>query len=53
MKKDIEGVVVPLITPLKSKASLDEEGLARLIDYVVEGGVDSLFILGTTGEGPA
>ncbi len=52
MKKDIEGVIVPLITPLKDKTALDERGLARLIDYVVKGGVDSLFILGTTGEGP-
>ncbi|MBD1422332.1 dihydrodipicolinate synthase family protein [Sphingobacterium chuzhouense] len=52
MKKDIKGVVVPLITPLKDRATVDKEGLERLIDYVVDGGVDSLFVLGTTGEGP-
>jgi len=52
MKKKIQGIVVPIITPLKDKATLDHEGLARLIDYVVSGGVDALFVLGTTGEGP-
>lgn len=53
MKKDIRGVVVPIITPLKEDgATVDEKGMERLIDYVVEGGVNSLFVLGTTGEGP-
>lgn len=52
MEKDIEGLIVPLITPLKDDAVIDREGLAALVDYVVDGGVDSLFILGTTGEGP-
>ncbi|NGM62472.1 dihydrodipicolinate synthase family protein [Sphingobacterium sp. SGG-5] len=52
MKKKIQGVVVPLITPLKDQAAVDEMGLARLIDYVVKGGVDAVFALGTTGEGP-
>ncbi|SPE59300.1 Dihydrodipicolinate synthetase [Verrucomicrobia bacterium] len=31
---------------------LDTEGLERLIERVIEGGVHGLFILGSTGEGP-
>ncbi len=52
MEKITEGVVVPLITPLAENHQVDERALERLIDYVTKGGVDSLFILGTTGEGP-
>lgn len=52
IQKPIEGIVVPLITPLTESFELHEEALARLIDYVLQGGVDSLFLLGTTGEGP-
>jgi dihydrodipicolinate synthase/N-acetylneuraminate lyase len=32
---------------------LDESGLERLIEHILEGGVSGLFILGTTGEGPS
>ena len=46
------GIVVPMITPLKSHDTLDLEGLERLIEHIISGGVHGLFILGTTGEGP-
>jgi len=42
-----------MATPLDSPASLDHAGLERLIEHVIEGGVHGIFILGTTGEGPA
>lgn len=47
------GIVPPLITPLKSQNELDIPGLERLIEYILDGGVHGLFILGTTGEGPS
>ena len=47
------GIVPPLITPLAGPDRLDEEGLHRLIDHVIEGGVSGLFLLGTSGEGPS
>lgn len=47
------GIVVPMITPLKGYDTLDEEGLERLIEHILGGGVQALFILGTTGEGPS
>lgn len=47
------GIIVPLLTPLQDRDTLDPEGLDRLIDHVIEGGVHGLFLLGTTGEGPS
>lgn len=46
------GVIVPLVTPLTDGDTLDEAGLARLIEHVIAGGVHGIFVLGTTGEGP-
>ncbi len=46
------GVIVPLVTPLR-KGRLDSASLTRLIDHVIAGGVNGVFVLGTTGEGPS
>lgn len=43
------GTGVALITPFKNKA-IDYAALERIIDYVIQGGVDYLVCLGTTGE---
>ncbi len=42
-----------MVTPLRDRDTLDCEGLERLIDHILSGGVNGLFILGTTGEGPS
>jgi dihydrodipicolinate synthase/N-acetylneuraminate lyase len=47
------GIIPPLATPLIDRDTLDVGGLERLIEHVVGGGVHGLFVLGTTGEGPA
>lgn len=39
-----------MITPLLDNDTLDLEGLERLIEHILDGGVHGLFILGTTGE---
>ncbi|MDT0677643.1 dihydrodipicolinate synthase family protein [Autumnicola musiva] len=44
------GIIPPMITPLKNEDELDLQGLHKLIDHVIDGGVHGLFILGTTGE---
>jgi 2-dehydro-3-deoxy-D-pentonate aldolase len=44
------GIIPPMITPLQSDLSLDVDHTERLIEYLIEGGVHGLFILGTTGE---
>ena len=46
------GIIPPLITPLIDRDTLDIDGLERLIDRVIQGGVHGVFALGTTGEGP-
>jgi len=49
----LRGIIPPLITPLLSDDALDVAGLERLVEHVLADGVHGLFILGTTGEGPA
>lgn len=46
----LKGIVPPMITPLLNDDQLDNEGLERLIEHILAGGVHGLFILGTTGE---
>lgn len=53
MKTPLTGIVPPMITPLRGRDELDVQGLERLIERVLAGGVSGLFILGTTGEGPS
>lgn len=53
MNKKLRGIVPPLVTPLLDNTTLDIDGLERLIEHVVAGGVHGIFILGTTGEGPS
>jgi len=53
MIKKLCGIVPPLVTPLLDNNTLDIDGLERLIEHVIAGGVHGIFILGTTGEGPS
>src|SRR5947208_7744694 len=46
------GIVPPLVTPLATPDTLDPDGLERLVEHLIAGGVAGLFILGTTGEAP-
>lgn len=47
------GIVPPMVTPLRAPDELDVEGLERLVEHILAGGVHGLFLLGTTGEGPS
>ncbi len=51
--KTYHGVIVPMVTPLNAQGELDEPALRRIIDFLVAGGAQGLFVLGTTGEGPS
>lgn len=44
------GAGVALVTPFNSDGSIDFEGLSNLIDYQIDGGMDYLVSMGTTGE---
>ena len=47
------GVGVALVTPFRSNGEVDFAALERLVNSVIEGGVDYLVALGTTAETPA
>lgn len=44
------GVIVPMITPLTAAGDVDVAAVGRVVDYLADGGMDGLFLLGTTGE---
>jgi 4-hydroxy-tetrahydrodipicolinate synthase len=46
----IRGVVPPIVTPVDAEERVDEEGLRRVVDHVIAGGVHGLLVLGTNGE---
>ena len=48
----LSGIICPMATPLASPSALDKEGVAKMVEHLVAGGVDGIFLLGTTGEGP-
>ena len=50
MNAPLSGIIPPLVTPLLDDDVLDVEGLNRLIEHLIAGGVHALFVLGTTGE---
>lgn len=50
MRKPFSGVVVPMVTPVTAAGSVDTHAVARLVEHLIAGGVDGIFVLGTTGE---
>ena len=52
LRKILRGTGVALVTPFKSNFDVDIEALGRVIDFVINGGVEYVVSLGTTGETP-
>ena len=50
--QQLRGTGVALVTPFKTNTAIDLDALERMIDFVIEGGVEYLITLGTTGETP-
>lgn len=48
--EDLKGVIPPIITPVDADENVDEAGLKRVIDHVINGGVHGVFVLGSNGE---
>ncbi|MEC9210009.1 MAG: 4-hydroxy-tetrahydrodipicolinate synthase [Bacteroidota bacterium] len=46
----IKGTGVALVTPFNNDKSVDYKGLENLLQHVINGGVDYLVLMGTTGE---
>ena len=53
MKLPLRGIIPPMVTPLLQDLKLDSEGLKKLIEHLLQGGVHGIFLLGTNGEGPS
>lgn len=49
----IKGIIPPMVTPLLENGELDIHGLQKLLEYLINGGIHGVFLLGTTGEGPS
>lgn len=48
--RSFAGVIPPTLTPYSENGSIDFDSLRRLIDAQLDGGVDGLFVLGSSGE---
>ena len=48
----LAGLIPPMVTPLDAKRRLDKKGTRNMVHHLLKGGVDGIFLLGTTGEGP-
>jgi 4-hydroxy-tetrahydrodipicolinate synthase len=48
----LRGTGVALVTPFHSDGSIDEASLEKVIQFVIDGGVEYVVTLGTTGETP-
>lgn len=52
LRDTLRGTGVALVTPFKENGSVDFDSLTRLIDFVIEYGVNYVVTMGTTGETP-
>lgn len=52
LQKILAGTGVALVTPFRSNAEVELEALGKIIDHVINGGVEYIVTLGTTGETP-
>jgi len=48
--KTLRGTGVALVTPFTSSLAIDFNALERLVSHCIEGGVEYLVVMGTTGE---
>lgn len=52
LRTQLQGTGVAIVTPFKATMEVDFEALGKVIDFVIEHGIDYLVSLGTTGEAP-
>lgn len=50
MNQDLKGVIPAVVTPLKADNTIDEAGLKRHIEHIMQSGMKTLFVLGYAGE---
>ena len=52
LRDQLRGTGVAVVTPFKSDTSVDYDALRKLLNFVIEDGVQYIVTLGTTGETP-
>jgi 4-hydroxy-tetrahydrodipicolinate synthase len=52
LKDTLRGTGVAIVTPFKKNGDIDFDALHKMIDFVIEGKVEHIVTLGTTGEAP-
>lgn len=50
MHLNLEGTGVALVTPFNEDKSVDFNSLTKIVNHCIDGGVDYLVVMGTTGE---
>lgn len=50
LRTQLRGTGVAIVTPFKSTMDVDFESLGKLIDFIIEHGIEYIVSLGTTGE---
>jgi 4-hydroxy-tetrahydrodipicolinate synthase len=50
--EDLKGVIPAIVTPFTEEGEVNESGLRKLTDYVIDGGVHGIMTSGGTGEFP-
>lgn len=48
--RSFRGIIPPVPTILHEDGSLNREGMGNMIDFLIKGGVDTLFFIGSAGE---
>jgi len=48
--KKFKGSGVAIITPFKNDSSIDFSALGRVVEHIIQGGLNYIVVLGTTGE---
>jgi 4-hydroxy-tetrahydrodipicolinate synthase len=50
MNFEAKGIITAMVTPLTADYKIHEKGLRKLVNYMIDGGVHGLFVVGTSGE---
>lgn len=50
MTKTFKGIIPPIVTPLNADGSISYGDLTKLVEHLIEAGVDGIFALGSTGQ---
>src|SRR5436189_4178770 len=52
LRKLLQGTGVAIVTPFRSTMEVDFDALGKLIDFIIDNGIEYIVTLGTTGETP-